>query len=214
MSNYNLLVRASAVSKLLTNDRSGKQMGETAKSLIQEQAIQDLYNLRPSFSSKETDKGNWCEQLAIDELTALDFHQYQKNEVRIHKNGFTGECDIDTGTKIIDIKNAWSASTFSWTEEQLIAKIKKSGYEDQLRTYMMLYDREESELVEVLLSTPEDLLGYSDDAEFHNVDHIPIEKRITRQSFTRCKEWEEKLLERYEQANQYYQSFINQILNK
>lgn len=216
MKDYQLLIRASSGSDFMTNDRSGKAMGETAKSMIKKIAIEDVFGLRSSISSREMEKGTWLEEDAIAMLNRLEFKSYEKNTERKTSNGFTGECDIYSPNEslIRDIKNAWSADTFSWTKDELEAKVKKSGYDTQGRIYMMLWDCDFFKLDEVLLSTPVDLLGYNDSPEFHDYDAIPENKRITTIEFNRDKLFEERLQERYHEANNYYQSYINQLLNK
>ena len=215
MDNYKLIVRASACSQLMTNDRTGKQMGDTAKGLIKSIAVADVFGLRPQFSSKETEKGHWMEQDAIELLNRLEFQSYQKNMTRVTWEGFTGECDIHAPEQslIRDIKCAWSASTFSWTTDELEAKAKKAGYDIQGRVYMMLYKCDYFKLDEVLLTTPSDLLKF-DDEDFHSVDHIAENKRITTIAFERDAEFEERLFERYQQAEKFYNEYINQLLNK
>jgi hypothetical protein len=210
-----LVIRASQVSNLLTSDRSGKAMGETAKTLIKTIAIENLYGKVPSFESKYTDKGTMLEQDAIEMLNRNLFTDYVKNTVRIHTDKFTGECDIhDKGKIIRDIKCSWSVSTFPWTIEDAEKEIKKSGYEEQGRTYMMLYNEPRFAVDFCLLSTPIDLLSPFDDFDFHDVDDIPEIKRITTVYFERDLNWEAQLLHRWEQANEYYINFVNQILNK
>ena len=55
---------------------------------------------------------------------------------RIKNDWITGECDIFTGDTVIDIKSSWSLTTFP-----LLASMgENSGYEWQLRAYMMLWD--------------------------------------------------------------------------
>lgn len=215
MEDFKLIARASACSQLLTSDRSGKGLGETAKSYIQSVAIRDAFGLTPIFSSKETEKGTWMEQDAIDLLNRMEFKNYQKNTVRMNFEGFTGECDIHAPEEslIRDIKCAWSAKTFSWTKAELEAKAKKSGYDTQGRVYMMLYNCDHFKLDEVLLTTPPELVGF-EDAEFHEYDHIPENKRITTIAFERCTNWEGRLFERYELAAKYYKEYLTEILNK
>ncbi len=217
MSNYQLLIRASSASDFLKSGRSkADEFGETAINLIKSIAISDLFGLKKQVSSKEMQKGIDLEHEAIELVNLLEFNSYKKNDVRITKDGFTGECDIDSPNErlIRDVKCAWSADTFSWTEEELLKKCKKLGYEEQLRIYMMLYNRDRACIDEVLLTTPSYLVPVYEDADFHEVDHIPESKRKTTVFFNRDLEWEQRLLERYAKAEKIYDEFINQITIK
>jgi hypothetical protein len=216
MKDYKLQVRASQVSKLITNDRTGKSMGDTAKNLIRSIAIQDVFGLKTEISSKEIKKGITLENDAIELLNLVEFKQYKKNTARVVCNGFSGECDIDSISEslIRDIKCAWSHDTFSWTKDELFAKSKKSGYEEQLRTYMMLYDRDNAKLDEILLTTPIELIPDYMDFDLFDYDEIPMQKRITTIEYKRNKDWESALMERYKEASIYYDNYVQQILNK
>ncbi len=217
MSNFKLLIRAHQTKSFCTSGRTkDEEFGETAISLIHDIALFDLYRLKKHVSTKEMEKGILLEPDAIEMMNRVYFRSYTKNTVRKTEHGFTGECDIDSEPESLvrDMKNAWSADTFSWTREQLEKKAKKSGYDLQLRTYMMLYNRDGSRLDEVLLSTPFDLIPPYEDPDFHEVDHIAEAKRITTIEDTRDKLWEEWLLERHYKAEKIYQSFIEEIQNK
>lgn len=211
-----LIIRASSVSQLLTNGRDRKSMGDTAKGLIKSIAIRDLYGLEAQVNTKEMDKGTWLEGDGIELINRVEFKQYEKNTIRITEGGFTGECDIDSEKEdlIRDLKLAWTSNSFSWTKDDLIGYCKKGGYESQLRTYMMLYCRSYAKLDHLLLSTPIDLVPPYEDSDFHDVDHIPEEKRLTTIEFKRDAIWEEKLLERYYEAEKYYNSFVQEIERK
>jgi hypothetical protein len=217
MKDYKLIIRASSVSDFLKSGRSkSEEFGETAISLIKSIAIKDVFGLVKSVSAKEMDKGTMLEAESIEMLNGMLFASYFKNEVRVTQNGFSGECDIDSESEslIIDMKNSWSASSFAWTKDELVSKCKKAGYEEQLRTYMMLYNRDHAKLVDVLQTTPMELLPPYEDYDYHDVDHIQIQKRITIIDFERDKEWEERLLERYAKAELIYNEFINQLISK
>jgi len=217
MSNYKLLIRAHQASNFCTSGRGkDEEFGETALGLIQDIAIYDLFGLKKHVSTKEMEKGIELENESIQLLNRVNFRNYTKNTVRITANGFTGECDIDSEAESLvrDMKNAWSSDTFSWTKKQLEKKSKKSGYDTQLKVYMMLYGRENSKLDEVLLSTPLHILPPYEDPTFHEVDHIEESKRITTIEYKRDRLWEEWLLERHAKAEIIYQQFIEEIGNK
>jgi hypothetical protein len=50
--------RSSQIGKIMTNARTkGEVLGETAKTRIKEKLLQDLFNIKKEFWSKETEKG-------------------------------------------------------------------------------------------------------------------------------------------------------------
>jgi len=113
--------------------------------------------------------------------------------VRKDNDWVTGECDILVpGEKVIDVKTAWSLSTFPATKDELSSIVKKSGYEWQGRAYMWLENVELFELAYCLVSTPEELIKY-EQKELHIVDHIDPLLRVTRIFIERDKELEEKI---------------------
>ena len=214
MQNSNLLVRATQVSALLTQPRSKSEtISETAKSMIEAVALKDLYGIEESFESKYTDKGLMMEATAIELVNRLLFGEYKKNEERANNGRFAGTPDVVWGKEIRDVKCSWSAQTFPWTIEAALKQIKKGGYEEQVRTYMMLFDCDVAYIDFCLLSTPDFLLR---EAEFeaHQYDHIPESKRLTSVRFDRDREWEDKANAAWEVANQYYLEFVEQLKMK
>jgi hypothetical protein len=216
MSDRNLIIRASSVSDILTNDRSGKKMGDTAISTIRKIAIYDFFGKKSSFSSKETAKGNYNEFESIQMLNFVKGKFYEKNEVKMVTDKFSGTCDIDDKEDdiIIDMKNAWTIDTFPFTVDEALKMIKKAGYEEQVRTYMMLYGRSNGCVCSALTTTPPHLIPPYESKELHDVEGIEPKKRITEVFFKRDLEWEEKLLKRYEEANDYYKYYINYLKTK
>ena len=208
------IVRASQCSALMTNSRSkGELLSETAKTMIETAAIAVLFGESDEFSSKYTDKGIVMEQTAIEMLNRNLFRAYVKNEHRFIAHRFAGTPDIIDGYTVRDIKCSWSRFTFPWTAEQALKELKKGGYEQQVRCYMMLIGAEEAWVDFVLLSTPEELLR---DYEFdiHDVEAIPEHMRITSVRFERDEGWEEEINQRWEAAREYYRSFIEKIFSK
>ena len=210
----NLIVHASSASQLLTMPRSKKEvLSETAKTMVENTALKHLYDLRPSFESKYTIKGDEMEAEAIELLNREWGSDFVKNTERIKSYRFSGEADIVHGNTVIDIKCSWSAETFPWTEQAALKQVKKGGYEEQVRTYMMLYDLNEAYVSFVLLSTPANLLR-KHEIGYHQVDHIPESKRLTSVRFDRDREWEDKANAAWEVANQYYLEFVEQLKMK
>lgn len=113
-----IIIRCSALDDIMTNDRSGKGMGETAKKKFVELYIQQVYGRQKTVKSKYLEKGTEREQDAITLLTQCNLKMYRKNTERLTNEFITGEWDIDTDDEIIDIKNSWDLFTFREANEK------------------------------------------------------------------------------------------------
>ena len=215
MKERNLIVRCSALSKLMTKGRGkGSPLGETTKTFIMDKAKEDFYGITPNFSNKFTEKGLRNEDVGIDMVNQSRFMNFKKNEERITTEWLTGECDINAEDKIIDIKCSWSFDTFPAFQEEANKSVKKSGYDWQLRGYMMLYDKPFGEVVYCLTSTPPDLLTAYDNLDLHDVESISIEKRLTSVKIERDAEKEKEIKQQYLHANKFYKECITELQTK
>ena len=215
MKTKNLIVRCSSLSKIMTKSRSkSSPLSETAKTYVMDNAKEDFYGIRPNISNKFTEKGIKNEDLGIEMVNQARFMNYKKNEERISTDWLTGECDINGKDTIIDIKCSWSFETFPVFQEEGDKSVKKSGYDWQLRGYMLLYNKPFGEIVYCLTSTPADLLSPWDDKDFHNVEHIDIPSRMTSVKIERDAGKEEEIRQQYLLANEYYQECMAELNNK
>jgi hypothetical protein len=203
--------RASQLGKLMANDRSGKNMGQTAKSYIIQKAKEDFFDYRSELNSKYITKGLAQEQDSINLLNLVRLEDYKKYEHRAENEWLTGSCDIITETSIIDIKTSWSLDTFPATNYELK---DLSDYEWQGRAYMWLYDMPQFELCYVMVSTAPEIMGEYENGALHYVDHIAPEKRITSITFERDKEIEIQMAERLILATEFYNEVLTQLKNK
>ena len=203
--------RASSLGKLMANDRSGKNMGQTAKSYIIQKAKEDFFEYRSELNSKYITKGLAQEQDSIDLLNLVRLEDYKKNEERVENEWLSGCCDIITDTSIIDIKTSWSLDTFPATTYELK---DTSDYEWQGRAYMWLYDMPKFELCYVMVTTAPEIMGEYENGALHYVDHIAPDKRITSITFERDKEIEIQMAERLILATEFYKEVINQLESK
>jgi len=203
--------RASQLGKIMANDRSGKNMGQTAKSYIIQKAKEDFFEYRSDLNSKYITKGIAQEQDSIDLLNLVRLEDYKKNEERVENKWLSGCCDIITDTSIIDIKTSWSLDTFPATTYELK---DTSEYEWQGRAYMWLYDRPRFELCYVMVTTAPELLWEYENGALHYVEHIAPEKRITSITFERDKEIEIQMAERLILATEFYNEVLTQLKNK
>ena len=202
--------RASQIGKLMTNDRSGKNVGQTAINFVNQIAKQDFFGYESPVINRYLDKGTNQELESIQLLNAVRFEDFHKNAVRKTNEFITGECDIETVSSIIDIKTSWSLDTFPELPEEIDSK----DYEWQGRAYMWLYNKPEFELVYCMVSTWDEFLTQYDDRLLHKVDHIDPAKRITSIKFERDLELEERMIERVKWANEYYKERINKLNKK
>lgn len=211
----NLLVRCSELSKLMTKSRSkSSPLSETTKTYVMEKAKEAFYGITPSFSNKYTEKGLLNEDQGIEMVNQVRFMDFRKNEERITTSWLTGECDIKGDERIIDIKCSWSFETFPAFQEEADKAVKKSGYDWQMRGYMMLYNKPCAEVIYCLTTTPPSLLTSFDIPALHDVDHIPIGDRMTSVKVERDEVIESEMLTQYSIANEYYKECMAELKNK
>lgn len=207
-----LKIRVSQLHRIMS--ASGK-LTQTNKTYIEECAIYDLFGIKEHVSTKPMQKGIILEQEAIDLVNRNEFTNYEKSDKRGDLGWMIGHPDTITGDVVIDWKAAWHAKTFAWTKEEMDAKVKKSGYDWQIRGYMMLFNLEKGKVCDVLLSTPESLLTAWDDLDLHQVNHIPESSRYTFSSWIdRDLDIEEEIKEKYKICNEYYKEYIELVINK
>jgi len=177
-----------------------------AKTAIEKIAKEFIYGYDEEISSKYMEKGILVEDQSIALYNEVFFTNHQKNTVRMSNLWITGECDIFSPEKIIDIKSCWSLATFPATANAG----KNTDYEWQGRAYMWLWNVDQFEIAYCLVNTPDELIGY-EQQELHYVDHIAPELRVTRVQFTRDKTLENKIKTRVDAANKYLQETIKRI---
>ena len=141
-------IRASKIGNLMTSP-TAKELSKGGKTQIKELWLERELGYRPIVNSKYLKKGLNRENDSIGLLSMVDGDFYVKNEKRVTNEYLTGECDIITVNKIIDVKTSWDVKTF-WNAD--LTKL----YEWQLRAYMELYDCDKAELVYCLLDASAD----------------------------------------------------------
>lgn len=174
-----------------------------------DRAKEFVYGYKPQISSKYLEKGLEVEDTSIELYNLVFFSELKKNTERKENEYLTGECDLQTESKIIDIKSSWSLEQFP----TLASRIKEPNYEWQGRAYMILWDKQEFELAYCMVSTPEHLIGYESE-DLHNVDHIDPSLRITVKRFERCEEKDELIKIKCQAAQIQTEKYINEITNE
>lgn len=148
-------IRASAAGTLMTNDRSGKAMGKTAKAYLLDWIKEQLFERQNSFSSKYTDKGNECEQASIDLLADhYGWGMVTKNLVNFQDEWTTGTPDIELAESVDDVKNSWSCFTFPMFDEVN----PNDDYYWQGQVYMFLTGKDVFKLHYTLMDAPDHLI--------------------------------------------------------
>ena len=199
-----MLIRCSALRLAMTEARAKNAgLSETAKKVVEDEIRTLYFGVREKISSKAMQKGIDCEQQSIDLLNNVEFRlskPYVKNSERKSNQWITGECDIyDADTRTIrDIKTSWSIATYPLFADNA------NDYEWQMRGYMMLWDCDTAIVDYCLVDTPEYLIGY-EQRELHIVSHIDPEKRVKSFVFERDEQKEQRIKERCEQLQEYFE---------
>lgn len=200
-------IRASALGDIMTDAKEKNEpLSKGAKTVLEKMAKEYVYGFNEVVSGKYMDKGIIVEDEAIQLYNAVFFTDYKKNTERKTNDWVTGECDIFTGSKIIDIKSSWSLATFPATSAAGIDK----GYEWQLRAYMMLWNVDFAEIAYCMVNTPDELIKYEQE-ELHYVDHIDEALRVTVVPYQRDMELEDKIKFKVEAARRYLLELVEQI---
>jgi len=183
-----------------------KSLSSGAKSAVEREAKQLVYGYSETFSSKYTEKGTLVEGDSLALYNSVFFTSHVKNTERRTNEWITGEPDIFTGRKIIDLKSCWSLPTFPATA----AQGRDSTYEWQVRGYMWLWEVEQAEIAYCMVNTPDELIGY-ESTDIHYVDHIDPLLRVTRVQYGRDPLLEDRIRIKVEAANRYLDSIVKQI---
>jgi len=119
----NLLIRCSAIGKIMTEprtnaDKAAGKLSETTKTYLKELYRSIKYSRQKDFTSKEVEKGIQQEELAITLYSLHTKRMFKKNKERIGNEYLTGEPDLYIGQDIynveegFDTKCSWSLWTF------------------------------------------------------------------------------------------------------
>lgn len=141
--------------QLIAKRDAKPELSKTAQTVVEEQLLKDVFGINREFWSKETDKGNECEQDSIDLLKKVGgLFGIEKNEETFENDFLRGTPDVLGDDPVIDVKTPWSGSTFPWFADQLPDK----AYEWQLRGYMALTGRKVGYVAYCLTNATEDII--------------------------------------------------------
>lgn len=205
-----LKIRASQLGLIMTEPKSKSEaLSVGAKTYIKKLAKEFVYGYDEVITSKYMDKGIQVEDESIALYNRVFLTDCSKNTERKTNDWITGECDIFTGSKVIDIKSSWSLATFPCFKEDATDK----QYEWQLRAYMMLWNCNEAELAYCMVSTPDELIKY-EQIDMHLVDGIDEALRVTVNKFERDLELEELIKTKCTSAQIYFNQLCDQIASE
>lgn len=154
MDASNILFRCSSLGYIMTNDRSGKQMGETCKNHLVDKFISVKYGRKTDIQTKYTNKGLMVEEdsLTLYSLYTKDF--LLKNKQVFSNEFICGTPDVILADKVIDIKSSWDIFTFFRASHEKV----NQRYYWQLMGYMALTGKKTATLAYCLINTPDCLI--------------------------------------------------------
>lgn len=206
--------RCSSLGKIMGEPRSKSDgpLSATAKSHIRELAAQEILGIDFAIQSRQFDKGNLCENEAIELINRVKNLSLKKNIERRSNEYITGECDLfDNETREgRDAKCAWNASTFPILVSDITSGSLATVYEWQMRGYMMLWDSPRWHVDYVLLDTPVELIGF-EPASLHVVSHVPEKLRVTTWTIERDSAKESLIETKVKAAREYYYEVISEF---
>lgn len=207
-------IRASQLSNIMTDPKDkNEKLSVGAKTYLEKMAKEFVYGFSEVITSKYMDKGIIVEPASIALYNEVHFTDYQKNVERKNNDWLTGECDIFTGSKVIDVKSSWSLPTFPSTKALAEKSAKEAGYDWQGRAYLMLWEVEDFEVAYCMVSTPDELIKYEQE-DLHYVDHINPALRVTTAPiYKRDRTLEDKIKYRVDAANEYLSQLAITIQN-
>lgn len=201
------------------------ELSKGAKTFIKDVVRQEVMNFRSSFGgNKYTEKGNQCEDMAIELYNSIFFKDYKKlvegDEFYELSHGMVGgHPDIvdKEAMKVIDIKVPWSKDTFPDFEEDGESDL----YKWQIRTYLYMLRKitgndgwSDGEIAYMLIDTPEALVPENDGDDLHMMSDVADNLRSTIVIVKLTDEHVEHMDRRISAAVRYAKDYKKRLLNK
>lgn len=186
-----------------------KSLSAGGKTHVRELAREAIYGFEPAeIETRPIMKGRAVEAECIAMLARLAGRPLVKNAERRTNGLISGECDIwDAPIRHgRDIKAPYSMESMPI----VLADCYDSGYEYQMRGYMMLWDAETWSVDYVLVNTPENCLGL-EPPSLHFVDHLPETHRWTTWLVRRDRAIEDVIADKVAATRRYYRQVINEF---
>lgn len=195
--------------KTVLDEVRRKSLSAGGKTHVRELVREAVYGFEPSeVATRPILKGRAVEEQCIELLARLTDRPLIKNAERRTNGLISGECDIwdEPLRHGRDIKAPYSMETMPI----VLADCYDSGYEWQMRGYQALWDAETWSVDYVLVSTPEEFIGY-EPAHLHFVDHIAEAHRWTTWTVERDKALEALIFDKVAAARRYYRQVLNEF---
>jgi hypothetical protein len=195
--------------KALLDEARRKSLSAGGKTHVRELVREAVYGFEPAeINTRPILKGLRLESEGIELLARLSGRPLAKNTERRNNGLISGECDVfDAPMRHgYDAKLPYSMASMPIT----LADCYDSGYEYQMQGYEILWDAETWSVEYLLLSTPEDLIGY-EPPSLHYVDHIPEHLRRTTWLVTRDRAIESLIVDKVLAARRYYRQVLNEF---
>lgn len=202
----------------MLNDVMARSLSEGAKTFLHDLVRRHIYNYdEPELTGKEVRKGHAMEGGAIALLSAVTGDLLTKNN-RFFDNGWLcGTPDCWDSPTLYDTKCPWSIESFPMVASVAEKMARGSGYEWQMRGYMLLLNNagihvERAGVSYCLMETPSDLIPQWEDSAIHDIPlFLPPEKRVTIAWFERDLEIEARIEKKCKAAQAYAETLIQQF---
>jgi hypothetical protein len=196
--------------KSVLEDVRRKSLSTGGKTLVRELLREAVYDFEPAdIETRPILKGRAVEEAeCLPMLCRLTGRPLVKNRER-RSNGFiSGECDIfDAPLRHgRDIKAPYSMQTMPVVLDDCYS----ADYEWQMQGYMILWDGQSWSVDYLLVSTPEELIGFEPPA-LHYVGHIPEHLRWTSWLVERDRALQSRIEDKVSAARRYYRLMLNEF---
>jgi hypothetical protein len=201
------------------------ELSKGAQTFIKDVVRQGIMKFSAPFGgNKYTEKGNQCEDMAIELYNSIFFKDYKKlvegDEFYELSYGLVGGHPdiVDVyNKKVIDIKVPWSKDTFPDFEEDGESDL----YKWQIRTYLYMLRKmtgdntwSNGEIAYMLIDTPEALVPENDGDDLHMMSDLPNNLRSTIVTVTLTDEHVEHMDRRVAAAIKFADKYKQRLLNK
>ena len=198
----NFKIRASALSKIMSNSKKEGELSQTAKSYLHEWYSNESHDIH----SKYLQKGVMMELEAIQFASnVLELGVVEKNKNHFENEYMTGTPDVIDGNTVIDVKVPWDRCTF----QSNVNGIDKD-YEYQLRAYMILTGCTNSILFYALMDTDE-VINYGTEVTYSD---LPDNERWIAYRVEHDESIESAIIERVEMCREYLTKYDNLVRSK